>query len=361
MCRLLLNAHRIFLLVLVGCFLFTTTSAFGEPINIGISLPLSGEAATYGADYQKIYAFANKKLAQNAYNLIFEDDRCSGKEAVTVAQKLISVNKVKHVLGLTCDTTFSSASSTYERSGVTVISTSANFVTGKYLFHTNLGAISFAQPIYEYVMPRHSTLGLIYEETVFATNFTNSLIGLNIDHPLNFVKESFVSNEVNVKPQILRVKQSNPEAIIVVPQSEDSLYRIVKQLHEMNWTIPIYSTFFPAAHSFLEKAGVLSEDIVFSDFPDLMSVMNEGGKVLYQEYVAINGEPASGPGLFPGAIEAFRAMDQAIRSGKPAPEYLSNTTFNGVLGTWRFGSDGIWNGYRPIVKRIKDGKPEPIM
>jgi len=86
--------------------------------------------------------------------------------------------------------------------------------------------------------------------------------------------------------------------------------------------------------------------------------MNDGGKLLYQQYVARNGEPTSGPGIFPGAIEAFRAMDQAIRSDRPAPQYLRKTTFEGVLGPWQFDSNGVWNGYRPIIKRIREGKPD---
>lgn len=253
----------IFQLVLIVVALCPTAPALADSIKIGISLPLSGEGATYGMDYRKIYTFANEKLANNAYHLVFEDDRCSGKDASAAAQKLISVDKVTHVLGVACDTAFSSASSIYERAGITVISTSANYMVGTHLFHTNLGASSFAQPLYDYVLPRHKTVGLIYEDTVFASNFADSFIALNKDKSLSFIKENFVSNEVSVRPQLLRIKQSNAEAIIVVPQTEDSLYRVVKLLHEMNWSKPIYSTFFPASKSFLEQAGPLSEGIVF--------------------------------------------------------------------------------------------------
>lgn len=345
---------------LLAVFIISIETVSATPIEIGISLPLSGEGATYGSDYRKIYTFANEKLSNNAYRLIFEDDHCSGKDAVTIAEKLIAVKKVKYVLGLTCDSTFSSAGQIYDRSGVTVISTSANHVAGKYLFHTTPEARSFAQPLYEYVVQKHKSIGMIYEETVFAAGFANSFIEFNKSNPLKVTKESFVTSDINVRPQLLRVKQIDPEGIIVVPQSEDSLYRVVKQLHEMKWTKPVYSTFFPSAQSFLQQAGSLSEGIIFSDFPDLMSALNEEGRKIYREYINLNGEPASGPGIFPGAFEAFRALAQAIESKQLPATYLKETIFQGILGPWQFGSDGFWNGYHLIVKKIENREPLPI-
>lgn len=334
--------------------------AYAEPTKIGVSLPLSGEGASYGSDYRKIYLFANNKIAGGRYNLIFEDDRCSGKDAVAVANKLTSVDKVSYILGATCDTAFSAAGAVYEKAGVTVVSTSASTVPGKNLFHTQTAGISWAQPLYQYVIPRHKIVGIIFEETVFASNFADNLTKLDKQHELHFIKESFLSNEDNVRPQLLRLKQSNPDAIIVATQTENSLYRVVKQLREVNWNGPRYSTFFPGAKAFLSQAGELADGIIYSDFPDLMGVLNEEGKDLYREYIEQNGEPASGPGLFVGAIEAFRAMDQAIRSGEPASEYLRKTNFHGVLGSWSFGPDGFWNSYQQVIKRIDAGNAVTI-
>ena len=195
------------------------------------------------------------------------------------------------------------------------------------------------------------------EETMFASSFAAAFMGLNEHGEIAFNKETFVTSEENVKPQLLRLKQSAPEAIVLVAQTENSLYRLVKQLHEIGWEKPRYGTLFPGARSFLEQAGPLAEGIVFSDFPDVTTVLNEDGKRMYQKYVALYGEPASGAGLFIGAFEGFRAMVQAVQSDEPAPAYLSKAVFQGILGAWRFGPDGFWNEYRHVMKRIELGQP----
>ena len=118
-----------------------------EPVKIGVSLPLSGDGASYGQDYRRIYLYANEALTGGRLRLLFEDDRCTGKDAVAVAQKLINVDKVKYVLGVTCDTVFSSVGAIYERAGVTVVSTSGAFVPGRHLFHTELRVREWALPL----------------------------------------------------------------------------------------------------------------------------------------------------------------------------------------------------------------------
>ena len=91
--------------ILFGACLFIIAPAFvlpEEPIKIGVSLPLTGPASTYGVELKKVITFANKKLANNKYELIFEDDKCSPKEAVTVAHKFIDLDKLKYVTGFAC-------------------------------------------------------------------------------------------------------------------------------------------------------------------------------------------------------------------------------------------------------------------
>lgn len=96
--------QRFFLLSLL--FLWGVAPAFGgNRIKIGVSLPLTGGAAIEGVDVHALLLFANKHFADDVYELIFEDDKCSEKDAVSVAQKFADVDKVSYVLGFVCSGT----------------------------------------------------------------------------------------------------------------------------------------------------------------------------------------------------------------------------------------------------------------
>lgn len=74
-------------------------------IGLGISLALSGPAATYGIDIKNTIMFANDELASGKYQLHFEEDKCSGKEAVSAAHKFINILQLKYALGFACSST----------------------------------------------------------------------------------------------------------------------------------------------------------------------------------------------------------------------------------------------------------------
>ena len=76
-----------------------------QPIRIGVELPLTGYAATYGEDGKR-----GAELAVDEINgaggingrkveAIYEDDGAVGKTAVSATQKLITVDKVPVIVG----------------------------------------------------------------------------------------------------------------------------------------------------------------------------------------------------------------------------------------------------------------------
>jgi ABC-type branched-subunit amino acid transport system substrate-binding protein len=53
------------------------------PIKIGVSTPLTGPAATCGTAIKNLLMFATQRLFGGRYQLIIEDDKCSGKKTIT--------------------------------------------------------------------------------------------------------------------------------------------------------------------------------------------------------------------------------------------------------------------------------------
>ena len=75
------------------------TASVSEPIKIGVIAPLSGPVADYGEEIrQGVLAATGTSTVQ----LLFEDDKCDPKEAVSTFQKLTEFNKIKFIIGPAC-------------------------------------------------------------------------------------------------------------------------------------------------------------------------------------------------------------------------------------------------------------------
>ncbi|OGL83342.1 hypothetical protein A3B32_00660 [Candidatus Uhrbacteria bacterium RIFCSPLOWO2_01_FULL_53_9] len=77
------------------------------PIKIGVSSPLSGEAASYGESARAGALLAQKEINEaggvngRMIELVFEDDTCS-PSGVSAMQKLVNVDKVSAIIGPVC-------------------------------------------------------------------------------------------------------------------------------------------------------------------------------------------------------------------------------------------------------------------
>ncbi len=85
-----------------------------DPIRIGVSVPLSGEAASYGESARAGALLAQKEINDaggvngRMIELIFEDDRCN-TSGVSAMQKLVNVDKPHAVIGPVCSPVASAA------------------------------------------------------------------------------------------------------------------------------------------------------------------------------------------------------------------------------------------------------------
>ncbi len=79
----------------------STTDGVNEPIKIGFGLPLTGGYAAFGEEFKRGAELAGKEMNGNKESvvLIIEDTKeLSSKEAVTITQKLVNIDKVDAVV-----------------------------------------------------------------------------------------------------------------------------------------------------------------------------------------------------------------------------------------------------------------------
>src|SRR5437762_3534525 len=91
------------IIIAVGVLIYTRAPHDGKTILIGSSLPLTGKSASLGERVEKSMNIALEEVNANAdykFKVIYEDDKGDPTTAVTIANKFISSDGVKIMIGL---------------------------------------------------------------------------------------------------------------------------------------------------------------------------------------------------------------------------------------------------------------------
>src|ERR1700677_3969250 len=100
------------------------TAASGEPVTIGVSGPLTGQNAQYGAQWKKGFDLALEELNARGgvkgrpLQYVFENSQAVPRQSVAIAQKFVSDPKIVVELGDFSSTASMAASPIYQRAGL---------------------------------------------------------------------------------------------------------------------------------------------------------------------------------------------------------------------------------------------------
>ena len=356
------SAGMICLCHLIGFICVVGASvAFADSHALGVSAPLSGGGAGWGNDFKNVLTFASDKLAPGQYTLVFEDDRCENKSALSVARKFTHFNKVKQVF-IFCGQAAMATAHVYRSSGVTVMTPLAtpSRISEFGVFRTGLSDALAARKLAKYIARRHTAISVMTEEDDYAAAFQNDFLVAAKEHSLITATESYLPQETNFRPLLLRLKAAHVDALFLNTQSEQSLVGLVKQLDELQFHPRLYGAYIPGSAGFLKLGGKFAEGLVLVDFPAADELLTNEGRALYAEYIARFGPLQGWSFTFPAAFEAFRAIHLALSSGKDVEQYLYQTQFNGVFGPYTFDRNGDAVGPKHVLRIIRNGTTEPL-
>ncbi len=353
----------LFTSLLIGFLCSPGGTAADQGRVIGISAPLTGEAATFGTDLRNVLIFANRKLAGNSYKIVIEDDRCEGKGAVTVAHKLLDIDKISAVF-FACDTSALVTASIYGPKGVLVLTplvTSPRFShLGANFFRLAPNDADNARLLISYIAAHHKKLGILTEgASEYSEDLAQELERAAKVANLSLAHERFGPQTRDFKTLLLRLRAAGIDSIFINPTTEEPFLIALKELSALHINLPVYGAYTPGSSTFLQKAGVLADGIVFSDFPALPD-LDSTGLALLNEFKAEFGPLNTWDSLFVTGFESFRVMHQAFESGLPPAEYIHKTTFKGLNGSYSFDKNGDIRGVRNQLRRVKKGETEPI-
>ena len=121
--------------------------------------------------------------------------------------------------------------------------------------------------------------------------------------------EKFEPNDVDVTPQLSRLKAGGADALMLVGNVGPSA-QVVKSLDRMGWTVPIVSHWGPAGGRFTELAGPNAKDVVFVQTYSFFGKQSPVGErvlaMLMKKYPDIKGPGDATPAV--GIANAYDAM-----------------------------------------------------
>ena len=219
-------------LIIVGALsgaFFLCQFARGAELKIGVAAALTGNAAQYGIPIRKGLELAVGEInAAGGLNgsrleLVIEDEQGKKEEAINVFKKLIFKDKVLMLFGPTLSNSAQASDPIAQTAKAVVFGTSntADGITsiGDYVFRNSVTERDIL-PVTLKVAAQRTGLkkvAVLYgNDDIFTKsgydNFKKALQDLNI--PVT-TTETFAKGDVGFKPQLTKIKASNPDAIVL--------------------------------------------------------------------------------------------------------------------------------------------------
>jgi branched-chain amino acid transport system substrate-binding protein len=341
-----------------------------EPIKIGFIGPLSGDAASYGIPIKNAIALAVEEINNTGgingrkIEIIYEDGKCNGKDAVNAAQKLINIDKVKIILGGMCSGELLAIAPITEPAKVLLLSPSASSPdithAGDFIFRNNPSDADGGKALAKLVREKYTKAAIISENTDYA----QALARVFVEHFRSLggevvAQENFDPGVKDFRTILTKIKASNPEALVINPQTEIAGGLIVKQAKELGITASLYGNTALAGTKAIETAGKYAEGMLVIDAPGLSESNPKAVKFL-ADYKARYGTTTLEFYLGAAYDAVYILADGISKYGtdtEKLKDYLySLKNYNGVIGTYGFDENGDLMGIEYTVKQIKNGK-----
>jgi len=239
---------RALLFILVFGVLPNTAAA---QIKIGIAEALTGNASQYGVAIRKGFELAAGEIASSGgingqkLELVIEDEQGKKEEAINVFKKLIFQDKVLLLFGPTLSNSAQAADPVAQAAKVVVFGTSntADGITsiGNYVFRNSVTEADILPATLKVAAQKtgFSKVAVLYgNDDIFTRssydNFKKALQDLKIGVTTT---ETFAKGDVDFKPQLTKIKGTNPDAIVLSALVAEGA-PIMVQARQLGITLP---------------------------------------------------------------------------------------------------------------------------
>lgn len=357
----------------------------GDPIRIGVSLPLTGDFSEPGKGVQNGYdtwaTAVNEAggLLGRPVEMIYRDDASDPNRVVSDYEQLITQEEVDMVLGPFSSRLVLAAADVAERNDMLFIEPAG---AAPEIFEQGFENLFYAAPavadthydyLFEYIMAlpedeRPSTVAYAVLDDPFAQGTAYGLKTQLEDAGFETVAdEVYPPDQTDFAAIAARVADTNAEMFVGGTQFEDSV-GLIRAFQELGYQ-PQMATFStgPTLPQFSEAVGGASEGILspvgYSAQADLPG--NDEFVAKYQELY--DGEPGEDPANGYTAGQILAAAVEEVGCADPSPEcqqelidYLRGATVETIVGELSWDEAGRPQGAH-MIQQWLDGRIEIVL
>jgi branched-chain amino acid transport system substrate-binding protein len=336
--------------------LFAVNAPVSAEIKIGVTLPLTGYAASYGEDARRgaelavDQANAAGGIKGEKIKLVIEDDAGAGKTGVAATQKLVSIDKVPVIIGGMMSSVALPASQIARSNKIVYLSTTSSHpeLTSAGGFIYRLASSSAAQsPIaVEYsvgVLKAKTAVGL------FAASETGLVAGKLIETGFEkhggkwLASDKFQTGATDFRTQLAKLKEHKADILFIIATHKESA-QIFRQMVELNFKPQVMGSSFWYDPTIFDLAGDAANGVYFTveareDNPDSKKLSAEFTAAFKAKY---NKDPGITASYFYDATQlAISAVKNAGPSGPAIDRWIANVkSYPGITGHITFTAIG---------------------
>ena len=259
-----------------------TGPAKGEPVYLGVSGPLTGPNAQYGAQWKQgfdlaldeINAAGGIKGRPLAY--IFDDSQSDPRQSVAVAQKFVADPRIVAELGDFSSPASMAASPIYQKAGLVQFgftNSHPDFTKGGTFMWSNSVSQADEQPLSAaYAIKRLGLkrIAVLHLNTDWGRTSKDIFVKAAKDMGAEVVAvEGYMPDEKDFRSTLVRVRDAKPDGVMLISYYSDAAL-IARQIKQSGMKLPIVAASSVYSPKLLELGGDAVEGLFTASryFPD---------------------------------------------------------------------------------------------
>lgn len=253
-----------------------------EPIYLGVSGPLTGPNAQYGAQWKQGFDLALDQINGSGgikgrpLRYIFEDTQSDPKQTVAVAQKFVSDKRIVAELGDFSSPASMAASPIYQRAGLLQFgftNSHPDFTkTGDFIWSNSVSQAE-EQPLNAAFAVKRlgfKRIAVLHLNTDWGRTSKDHLVAAAKALGAEIVAtEGYQPEEKDFRSTLVRVRDAKPDSLFLVSYYADAAL-LVRQARQTGLTVPVAAASSIYSPKFVELGGDAAEGVFTSSrfFPE---------------------------------------------------------------------------------------------
>jgi branched-chain amino acid transport system substrate-binding protein len=240
--------------------------ASGEPVFFGVSGPLTGPNAQYGAQWKAGFDLAldeiNSQGGINGHPLqyVFEDSQSDPRQAVGIAQKFVDDKRILIELGDFSSPASMAASPIYQRAGLVQLgftNSHPDFTKGGDFIWSPSVSQSDAQPLLADLAVKQGfkRIAVLFQNTDWGRASKDVFVKAAAARGAQVVAaEGYQPTDKDFRATLLRARDAHPDALVLISYYSDGA-QIARQARTSGISLPIVAASSVYSPKFMELGG----------------------------------------------------------------------------------------------------------